>query len=248
MGGIRILTESNWRGGALPRLQGENSDVMPGSPLAVIGLWVFALRSRFSYRDDVPLPWVWTQDLTPAVDQDGNPLPDGSPRKLMVDSTYNVEKSARNYRPAIYVGRGGGNVSADKSSVNNLVGVVHQNQLKAYHCLASMPIIFECESEASGESSAIAETAWAFVLTTREIFRKDFGLHEISEPVLGDTAPGKTDKEVWTTNVQFHVSYDMRWKTMPIAPVLKDMALRLRTQPDLHSYFIDLAVRNVGRP
>lgn len=246
MGGIRIRTDENWRQGALPRLEGENEDIMPGSPLAVIGLWIFALRNRFSYSINEPLPWVWRSELKPENDQDGNPLPDGSPRKLLIESAYNVEKAVRNYRPAIYVGRSGGPVIIQKNSVNNLVGTVFPTGLKAYHCMATMPMIFECEAEAAGESSALAESAWAFVLTTREIFRKDFGLHEITEPVLGDTTPTKTDKEIWATNVQFHVTYDMRWSTRPIAPILKDLSVTLQAQEDLNNYLTELAIRDVG--
>jgi hypothetical protein len=106
-----------------------------------------------------------------------------------------------------------------------------------------MPVVFECKSEAFGESSAIGETAWAFILASRDIFRKDFGLHEITEPVLSDTMPDKTDKEVWVTNVQFQVTYDLRWGVVPIAPRLRDIALHagLKNNPN---FFTDIALRD----
>jgi len=242
MGGITVNSGPRVR---LPRLEGENPDVFPGSPLAVIGLWVFALRERFAATAGAPLPWIWDADLRPEDSEDGDPLPDGSPRKLLIDSAYNVKKEARNYRPAIYVGRGGGAVTPNKMALDNSAGRNHQLDFRAYYCQAQMPINMECESSDSGESSTIAETVWGFVLSTRDIFRADFGFHEITEPAMTDTAPSKTDKEIWTTNVQFGVAYDMRWGTTPIAPKLRDIALRLMAQyPDSAAFFRDIALRD----
>lgn len=242
MGGI-VITNTGARGTTLPRLEGENPDVFPGSPLAVIGLWVFALRNRFNANIAEPLPWVWSETLRPEATENEEPLPEGSPRKLLIESMYNVEKSNRNYRPAIYVGRGGA-LQSVKIMLDNKVGVRHQNQFTAYHCHAHTPIVFECESEASGESSTIAETAWAFILTTRDIFRKDFGFHEITEPVLGDTVPGKSDKETWITNVQFDVTFDMRWGVTPVAPLLREIALRSSAGfKNADRFFTDIALR-----
>lgn len=244
MGGI-IKVNTGPHGTKLPRLaEGEGVDVFPGSPLAVIGLWVFALRARFEYDSSAPLPWAWDDDLRPKDDEDGEPLPDGEPRKLQIESSYNVDVPYRNYRPAIFVGRGGGPVTTNKMSVNNRVGKYIPTGFEVFHCYASMPISFECEAETSGESSSIAETAWAYVLATRGIFREDFGFHEITEPVLGDTVPSKEDKEIWVTPVQFQVQYDMRWGVTPIAPKLRDMAIRLMGNVSGEEFFVKLAMRD----
>ena len=237
-----IRANKNWRGGSIPRLaEGESPDVFPGSPLAVIGLWVYALRERFKPQEAFPLPWVWTQELRPDDDEDGS---NDHPRKIHIESAYNTEKPVRNYRPYIVAGRGKGNTTADKVSVNNLVGRNHYTGLKVYHCFATMPVVLECASEASGESATIAELVWAFVLSTRELLREGFGFHDITEPVMGDTLPREDDKEVWVTNISFQVQYDMRWGTEPIAPVLREIGLRLQAQEDYHSIFIDLALRD----
>lgn len=240
-----IVTNKTETGSSLPRLaNGESPDVFPGSPLAVIGLWIFALRERFRYIESMPMPWVWTDDLRPDDNEDGDPLPDGEPRKLMIESAYNVEKSARNYCPAIYVGRNGGPVKADKIAIDNFVGLKKETGFRAFNCHGVMPITFECESENHGESSTIAETAWAFVLTTRDIFRNDFGLHDIKEPTLGDTVPTKRDKEIWVTPVQFTVTYDIRWGITPIAPKLRDLAVEISGQEGAANYFVQLALRD----
>lgn len=244
-----IITNTNaFRGSALPRLEGEGADVFVGSPLAVIGLWVFAIRQRMAERAESPMPWVWDPSYRPSDTQSGQPPPDGVPRKLVIESAYNVEKSVRNYRPAIYVGRGGGAVQPLKLSVDNLVGTYRPTGLRAYHCLASMTVQVECESDNSGESSTIAETVWGFILSTRDIFRKDFGLHEITEPILGDTQPTKRDKEVWVTPVQFSVMYDQRWGTEPIAATLRDITAAIQARNGSQSeFFTSLALQEMGK-
>lgn len=251
MGGI-IQTNVGDRNTKLPRLPNEQADVMPGSPLAVVGLWIEALRHRFNATPAEPLPWVWRENLRPNDDEMETPLePDpadphltiGSPRTLLIDSAYNVEKDARNYRPAIYVGRGA--VRALKLSVNNFVGEYFPTQIKAYHCLASMPITIECEAEGAGESSVIAETVWAFVLSCREIFRETLGFQEITEPTLGETAPNTTDKRGWVTSVDFEVQYDVRWGTKPLEPFLRDLTLKIRPEGTAEDYLLEVAARDL---
>ena len=244
MGGI-IEVNKGYRNNALPRLTEEGSDVFPGSPLAVIGLFVFAVRARFQDTEDSPLPWVWDETLVPFATEDGFPIPDGSPRKMQIESMYNVSNPERNYRPAIYIGRSGGVVSANKVSVDNRVGTYLPTGFNAYHCYANMPITFECEAETSGESSAIAETAWAYILSSRDILRRNFGFHEVTEPVLGDTEPSERDDEIWITRVQFQVQYDMRWGVTPIAPKLRDLAVRMSKDVGGEDFYRNLAMRSL---
>lgn len=245
MGGI-IQTNTGARGEHLPRGEGEGVDVFPGSPLAIVGLWVLALRERFNYNIGEPLPWVWTPNMRPENTEDEVPLPDGSPRKLLIESAFNVEKSARNYRPAIYVNRG--RATSEKIVVDNRAGNHLPTALKAHYSHVSMPIIFDCESENAGESITIAETAWGFVLSTRDIFRKEFGLHDIVEPSLGETTPGTVDKTTWTTQVQFNVVYEQRWGTKPIAPVLREIVGHLEVAGSEENFLRQIAARDLTHP
>lgn len=243
MGGI-VVTDKIINGNALPRLSGEYEDVCPGTPLAVIGLFVFALRARFTENAGEPLPWVWSDTLRPEDTEDGNPPPAGEPRKLLIDSAYNVKKNVRNYRPAIYVGRGGNNITPVKLAIDNKAGMYLPTSLKAYYCQAQMPLVIEIESADSGESSTIGDVVWSFILMTRDIFRCDFGLHEITEPILGDTLPSKMDKEIWTTAVSFSTTFDMRWGTVPIAPKLFEIAARVTTgYTSATEFYQSIAVR-----
>jgi hypothetical protein len=241
MGGI-ILTNKGYRY-RLPRLEGEGVDVCPGTPLALVGLWVTALRYRFNRNPGEPLPWVWDENLRPSDTEDGQPLP-GEPRKLLIEAAFNVEKSTRNYRPAIYVDRGA--VSADKVITDNLAGRYIPTGLNAYFCHANVPVIFYCESENAAESCLIADTAWFYVLATRDIFRKDFGLYDIREPVMSETRPIDEDKEVWQTTVQFNVTLEMRWTVQPIAPLLREISVKIGLTGDPNLYYHQVVLRDSG--
>lgn len=226
MSNIIVRTNKGTMGNALPRLEGEGADIVPGSMLAVIGLFVYALQSRFAFSESEPLPWAWGPSLKPADDEDGTPLPEGSPRRLYIGSAYNVELNSRNYRPSIVVGRRG-EVTVAKMTLDNYVGGIIPTGAKAHHIMATMPLVIECNSETAGESSTIGELVWLFFLATRDIYRKDFGLHELSEPSLGETIPSKQDKEIWTTPISFYVTYDIRWGTVPVAPRLRELVVDL---------------------
>lgn len=228
----------------ITRLANEHQDVAPATPIAIVGLWLRALQLRFNANEREPLPWVWDASLKPSSAEDEEPLPDGEPRKLMIEAALNVEKSIRNYRPAIYVGHG--EVTPAKISVDNFVGTHLPSALKAYHTLATMPMFFECESENWGESELIADTAWMFVLATRDIFRKDFALHEITNPVLGRTQPDQhADKEIWRTTVSFTIQFDLRWYTRPIAPLLRDMYAEIQDETDANTYYHKIVLRDL---
>lgn len=239
-----IHVNSGFRGTKLPRLEGENEDVFPGTPLAVIGLMMEMLRARFAPDAGHPLPWIWAENMRPENAEDGETLPEGSPRKLMIESAYNVEKSARNYCPAIYVGRNGGPITAAPSGTGDFVGEKKQVQFRAYHCYANMPITCECESENSGESSTIAEITWAYFLMARQIIREEFGFQVVTHAILGDTIPVERTKSIWSTPVQFQVTFDLRWGTIPHAPILRDIGTRLRGRKGAEGYLTSLALHD----
>lgn len=238
MGGVIVTNPTNQ-----PRLEGEHPDIMPGTPLAVIGCWLAALRYRFNDNPGEPLPWVWDPNLKPNDDEDAQPRSEeGEPRKLLIEAAFNVEKEVRNYRPAIYVDRGA--ITPMKHHVDNFVGKHIPSGLKAHHAMADMPMTFLVESESAGESSVIADTAWFFVLATRDIFRKDFGFHEISNPIMGPTQQAEHDKLVWQTVISFNVQFDLRWTTRPIAPFLREINLQIRDAENAQLVYHEIALRD----
>ncbi len=225
----------------VPRLTTEHPDVSPGTPLAVVGLFLKALQYRFTWTESEPLPWVWDANLTPLDTEEEAPI-EGEPRKLMIEAAYNTEKAIRNYRPAIYVGTG--DVTPNKNTVDNFVGENLPANFRAFHSMATMPIIFYCDGENYGESTLIADTAWMFILASRDIFRSAFSLHEITNPVLGQTTVMQTDKEIWRTPVTFSVQFDLRWTTRPIEPLIREIGLAVSSSEHPADYYIQIALRD----
>jgi len=248
MGGI-ISTGQDGFGNPLPRLKdGEHRDVAPSNPISVVSLLVYTLRQYLSYDSQERLPWLWDALLRPEDTEDGNvPIEEsGSARKILIEPGFNVEKSSRNYRPAIYVDRG--TVRPIKMAINNFVGTQFQTGLKAYHCLYNMDVIVECHSDVNNESCIIADTVGDYFLATRDVFRETLGLHELTEPVIGETRPNKTDNEYWITPVQFSVQYDKRWGTKPITPIAREIAVKLRDAENPDDIYLELVKRDEGLP
>jgi hypothetical protein len=265
MGGVVIETDQSWRY-PLPRLKGESPDVAPGTPLAVIGLWMAALQARFSplnlganlgqqtegtgyntfdgEENVEPLPWVWDGNVNPGDECATPPGTDGQ-AKLLIDAAFNTDKGERNYRPAIYVDRG--DVTTQKLVIDNKAGTELPTAEKGYWTIAHMPVVFECEAINVAESSLIADTAWFFILATRDIFKESFGFYDISEPLLGKTQKMETDRDVWVTPVHFAVQIELRWGTRRISPILRELGLRIRdigTDPDIAYH--QIALRDLG--
>lgn len=255
-----IVTNSNYANGALPRATEESRRVAPGTPLAIVGLFMLAIRQRFGANAlaqsvlgggsvDVPeegtyeenpevdteqVPWVWDNSLRPTSECPHPDNPDLVRTKILIDSGYNIHRGTHNYKPAIYVDHG--NTVSQKVVIDNRVGNNLPSGIVGYYCFANTEMMIECDAETPGESSLIGETVWFFLLATRDIFRKDFGLHDISEPVLGKTFNDLEDKTVWKTPISFGVTSELRWAVRPIGPLINDIALTIQKQgitPDI---------------
>jgi hypothetical protein len=213
-----------------PRLPGQQADVMPASPTAIVALFAEIVRERF--RPANGLPWVFSDGVTPAPNETGDL--DG-PRKVLIEPAFSQHVEARDYRPAIYIDKG--DTSAEKVALGNLAGRHLPSGLAGFYALSLIPMDVECVSDQRGESATLADTVWFYVIAGREQIQSTFGLHEVSLPILGKTLPGDKDKTEWTTHVTFSVQAHLRWTTKPIAPLLASIVLRYResgeTNPDV---------------
>jgi hypothetical protein len=249
-----ITTNQNYDGSFLPRASDESRRVAPGTPLALVGLFMLAIRERFGYNsiggsilgggavnmldentysEDAPeeredLPWVWDNSLRPASECPEPEDPDQVRTKILIDSAFNIHRGTHNYRPAIYVDHG--NTIAQKVVIDNSSGRHLPSGLNAYYCMANTEMLISCSSETPGESSILGDTVWFFLLATRDIFRKDFGLYDLTEPILGKTVNDEEDKEIWKTQIHFSVTTEMRWAVRPIAPLVNDIAIAIRKE------------------
>lgn len=258
-----FVTNTNWQNNNLPREADEHETIAMGSPLAVIGLFILALQHRFSpssvgssglrgdspdLRDDTswedeeevaPLPWIWTGDLRPANEcVPGNA---GAPRPIYIGPSFEKNRGARNYRPAIFVDRGV--VTVQKLAINNEAGRHLESGLQAFGSIAKIPIEIDCVSESYADCSILGDTVWFYLLSCRNILSTSFGFHQIVEPVLGKTLPSEEDKQVFHTQVFCDVELVLRWSTRPIKPLLNDVRMRVGKMGSPDVALVDIVLR-----
>lgn len=218
---------------AVPRVAGQQPDIAVGSPLAIVGLFTEIVRERF--RPGNGLAWAWSENSTPTKTEENT---EDEPRKIVIEPSFNENTEVRNFRPAIYIDKG--ETAAGKVSIGNFVGQKLQTGLRAFYALGTVPMDIEVVSENKGESGILADITWFYILAGREQIRSTFGLHELTPPILGRTVPFEGDKGQWSTHITFEVQFDLRWTTLPIGPLLKDIVIKYHDSgdPNPDSYFL----------
>lgn len=224
----------------LAKAQGQHPDIFYGSPLAVVGLFVEVIRARFKGDNAIALPWYWDDDPTPDPNETGEPSTEtsevtggpGMGRKIYVESAYTSNNEARNYRPAVLVDKD--TTQLLKPVIGNRAAWLPKEGLEVYYAIAQIPIEVMCLSEERGESAQIADFVWFHLVACTNLIREEFGIHDISPPVIGKTTPfrrteGNKDSS-WNTPIEFNVMVEYRWKTQPIAPLLESVAINLRAR------------------
>lgn len=218
------------KGQQLPRIAGQQADIAVGSPLAIVALFAEIVRERF--RPGNGLNWVWDENATPTSSEDNTV---GAPRKILIEPAFNENTEVRNYRPAIYIDKG--ETAAGKISMGNFAGQELHTGMRAFYALGTSPMDIEVVSDNKGESAILADIVWFYILAGRDLIRGTFGLHELTPPILGRTVPFEGDKGQWSTHITFEIQFDLRWRTLPISPLLNDIVTRYKdsdeTSPDV---------------
>ena len=212
-----------------PRMPGQQSDIAPGSPIAVVALFSEITRERF--RPGNELAWLWTDNPTPAAAETNTP---GAPRKILIEPAFSVNDEVRNFRPAIFIDKG--DTAAGKVAINNFAGQQIKSGLRGFYTIGTVPISIEVVSDSKGESALIADIVWFYFLAGVEQIRSTFGIHALSPPNLGRTQPYESDKAAWSTSVTFEAQIEFRWLTQPISPLLNSIVVKYKasgeTNPD----------------
>ncbi len=202
--------------------------IRPGSGLAVIGVFVEILRSRFK---DGTLPWVYNEDIKKT--------------SIAIESAFNEDEQHRNKRPAIYVDRDeqiiGRSVIGDMAAQNLLSGK------RGFWALETVPLLIECVASKKAESAIIADTAALFLHASSDLIQAAFGFHEMSPVRRGRTQPYARDKLTqWITSITLDVQYNLRWTNTPSGPLINEIRSRatLSNFEDATQYFEHIALAN----
>lgn len=202
---------------------------MPGSSLAVVALITEIVRQRF--RPENELAWEWRENYTPESSETNEP---DAPRVLLIEPAFSENLEVRNFRPAIYIDKA--ETIPTKVAIGNFAGQQLRSGLRGFYSISEIPIDIEVCADKNGESAILADIVWFFLLAGREAIQKTFGMQNMTNPVLGRTVPQEADKRTWITHITFNISIGLRWSTLPISPILREIVTRYKksgeTNPD----------------
>ena len=214
-----------------PRMPEQQADISPGSAPAILAIICELIRERF--RSTNNLAWYYDENPTPQPTEDNDI--DG-PRKITILPAFAVDSDIRNFKPAIYVDRD--TFSAQQVAVGNTAYKKLNTGATAYYAHGNTTIDLEIVGNTPLESTVIADIVWFYLLSGRDVIRSTLGFRDMSLPVISNTVPSKDDKTTWVTHVTFSVQVNLRWITVPISPILREIALKYQrsgeTNPDTY--------------
>jgi len=212
--------------------QNSRADIYMSTPLTVIGIFVAILQERFSVStpSDPPLKWNWLSDLKDTG--------------IIIASGFNKNLEARNARPAVWIDR--------EQTVYGEVAIGNRDQIptdlhtghQQYYAMAEMDVLIDCTSKNRGESMMVGGIIQDFLQMSAFEIMRFFGFRDFSPMILSRTVPFEKDRELMNTSINFRVSYEARWASMPIYPVLNGVKMRLNDVTDPDVYFRDIALRD----
>ena len=212
-----------------PRLADQHPDVFPGSPLALIAIFVEVIRLRFSQDNAYKLPYYWSDDPTPTPDEEHT---DDAPRKVMIESQYVQHPDGRDFRPAIFVERG--DMPFAKIAVGNRGAYDGASDSNVYVMHATTPIMLLCVAKDRGESMSIGEIVAFYIAAILPELREAFGFQDAGLPILATTQVyrrSSNDIEEWVTPVNLQVTCKHVWREAVIAPKLREIRFNLGLSP-----------------
>ena len=207
-------------------------NVRPGSPMAVVGVFLEVIRKRFT--PESKLPWTWERDVKKS--------------SIAIESAFNEDKDSRNFRPAIYVDRD--ELIIGRTVIGDAVGQNLRTGLKGFWALSSVPILLECVAAKKGESAIIADLVCIYLHASSDLIQSAFGFHEMTPPTMSRTQPYARDKDQWVTSISFSVQYDVRWTNAPTAPLLQQIIMEVAASgfTDASAYFETVALTGTTDP
>lgn len=215
-----------------PQTPQDRNVVAAGSPLAVLGIFLEALRERF--REDANVQWVWRLD--------------NATTDLLIELGYNTHTEAPSYTRALFINR----LSSSPATiaVGDRAGVHLPDHLEGFVAMMTNEISIDCVAVEAGDSMLLADIVQHFVLASGNILEAMFGFHDVSMPMMGQTAPFTHDQEKFSTPVTFAVQYHVRWTTVKIRPLLQQIVTRVADAAsglDATGAYVEAAVTSLSR-
>lgn len=190
----------------------QNSHTLFRSAIHTMGMFVYFAQQRFSTnKNPVPFPWTSDENTT----------------KIYIGSYLERDGLVRTFFPRIVATRG--------SIVSSRVvqGDIDQYQPdlltrgQGYgYRQHDLDIRYEIFAEAPGEAELIGDILFSAVDFSRQEILQEFMLRDISAVIQQPVRPvGKTGEEKYQCNIEFRITYEVRWAHLDSASELKQVKL-----------------------
>jgi hypothetical protein len=192
--------------------QRQPAVIVPGSRLAVLGVFLECIRGRFSPPNVEPtFQWAWTKDVNTT--------------SLIVESAFAEDVTYKNVRPSIIVDVDDATVG--RTVLGDLAGQNLQSGLRGSFHLVTLPILVECIAAKRGESASLADITGIFIQASARLIMAKFSFHDLTPVIIGRTQPAPSDKTKHITPITFSVQYPLRYTERPTAPLLADITAKI---------------------
>ena len=207
-----------------PRIEGQHPDIYPGSPAALIAVFVDIVRARFTGDNAYQLPYYWDPDPTPEEIEDNS---EDKPRKIIIEDQYTQDPDARDPLPAIFIDRG--TIQYQKIVLGNRGAYDIPTSAQEFVCHGITPISVLCVAKEKGESANLADIVSFYLIGSMNSIREYFGIQDITMPIVESTQVYRRTSnaiETWVTPVNIQITCKYIWREIPIAPKLKEIAIK----------------------
>lgn len=197
------------------------------SPIEIVGAFVYMLREFFQTPD---IPWSWKNNNTTTG--------------ILIEAGNEEEIATANGKPALFVNKG--QTVYERMSIGDL----DQDQpetlelgLKHFIAMGKTSISVECTSPEHGESALLGDVVQQFLQMSSNEIQGYFHFQDMSPVVLNSTSRFDKDVPFYNTPVMFQLNFEVRWATIPVAPSLKNLSLRIAESSDPATFFRDIYLK-----
>lgn len=221
------------------KLKGSAADVLPGSLLGLVGVFVAVIQARF---DEPGMPWRWSPSYTREESQDAT---EDAPDPILVTSVFANEPEARSALPRVVVGVP--NAQLQQVVVGNRAAARLNDRQQDFYAHDYVSVAIRCYGREPGEAATIADVVRSHVAVCANQIREAMKIHEIGLPALSEpqeTRDNEAEVPYFVSIVSFRVINEFKWRTRPIATLLQEIALAVRSG---QITVADLAMRGFTR-
>jgi hypothetical protein len=210
--------------------------VQLSTPLAILGMFIAVIRERFkeSNFSDPERSWYW--------------VPEEAGTGVFIESGWNENLEARSVRPGVWVDCMQHVYRTSGVGRNDQMSEVVQHTHVRHHSFAETDIVIDCTARKRGESMLLGSMVQDFVQASTTLITRFYGLRQISDTLLNRAAPFEKDDTLWNSQVNFRVSYEVRWGTIEVPRILHQVTSTIIASGDPVESFLETAVRETFDP